>query len=100
MSDTHFLQPKILGYRQLSDEEAALINEVKALGQQFDDVVKRICHLHLQQLGTRGEITEEQRMQNVQRHLVANPARWLDVGHLDIQVGVMQIVRAIAQPTV
>jgi hypothetical protein len=39
-----FVQPKVTGYRQLNEQEAALMNEIKALGAQLDGIcVLRVC---------------------------------------------------------
>lgn len=65
-----FIQPKITGYRQLNADEAAMMNEAKA--------PERVAELD--------------RLDN------AEPARWLAMGRTSIQVGIMQIVRSIAQP--
>ena len=92
----HFMQPKITGYRQLSPAEAALMNEAKALGAQFEDLVARLKRYHWEQneraLATQMEDGELNRLVN------AEPERWLAMGRTDIQTGVMKIVRSIAQP--
>lgn len=65
---------KITGYRELSAEEIALMNEVKALSSQF------------------GQLFEK---------LAANPdvdKRWLNIAKTDLQKGVMSAVRSIAKP--
>lgn len=93
-----FTQPKITGYRQLTSEEAALMNEAKALGSQFEDLVRRLREYHLAQrqrvagVDTFPALDERDRLQN------AEPERWLAMGRTDIQTGVMKIVRSIAQP--
>lgn len=38
----HFKQPKITGYRQLSDEEAALMNEIKQKGVELSELVSKL----------------------------------------------------------
>lgn len=35
-----FQQPKITGYRQLNEDEAALMNEIKAKGQDLGKLVE------------------------------------------------------------
>ena len=37
-----FIQPKITGYRQLSEEEAALMNEGKALAEQVGNYLAKL----------------------------------------------------------
>ena len=86
-----FIQPKITGYRQLSEYEAQLMNRVKALGAEFEALVKRLGEYHASQKAI-AEGEEKSRLFD------AEPARWLAMGRTDIQTGVMKIVRSIAQP--
>lgn len=65
----------IIGYKALTEEQIALMNKVKAIGIEL------------------GSVVEE---------LMLNPAtdkRWASVGKTDLQVGLMALVRSIAQPT-
>lgn len=66
---------KIAGYRELSQEEIDLMNEVKAKGAELGELLTK-----LQNVGT------------------LNP-RWLAIGRTDLQTGLMALTRAIAQPT-
>jgi hypothetical protein len=80
-----FVQPKITGYRQLTEAEAALMNEIKALGVQAGELVAKL------------------------RALPATPAngqadgktvdqRWVSIGATDLQTGLMALTRGVAQP--
>ena len=82
MSDTHFLQPKITGYRQLSETEVALMNEGKALAEQCGAYIAK-----LRDPKTGGDA------------LVVLDQRWISMGASDLQVGFMKLIRGIAQPT-
>ena len=65
----------ITGYRDLSPEEIALMNEVKAKAQEVGALVDK---------------------------LKAAPGidpRWASIGCTDLQQGFMALTRAIAQPT-
>lgn len=67
---------KITGYRDLSQAEIDLMNEIKAQGE-----VLSLLHNRL---------------------YAATPlvdARWLDIGKAHLQQGIMALVRAVAQPT-
>jgi len=70
-----FQQPKITGYRQLNEAEAALMNEIKAQGVQLGALVER--------LGDTPDVD----------------GRWLAIGATDLQTGLMALTRAVARPT-
>ena len=82
MTDTHFLQPKITGYRQLSDVEAALMNEAKALASQCGDFVAKL-RTHINTDGVQPMLDH----------------RWVSIGATDLQTGFMALTRSIAKPT-
>lgn len=66
---------KIKGYRDLTEEEIALMNEAKELSVKV------------------GELTEK---------IKAAPGidqRWLSIGVTDLQKGFMSVIRSIARPT-
>lgn len=70
-----FVQPKVTGYRQLNETEAALMNEIKAHGVAL------------------GVLVEKLRATN------GLDQRWISIGATDLQTGTMALVRAVAQPT-
>lgn len=70
-----FVQPKITGYRQLSEEEAALMNEGKALAEKCGEFVDKL------------RIAEE-----IDQH-------WVSIGQTNLQLGFMAVIRGIARPT-
>ena len=72
MKDQH---EKIKGYRDLSQEEIDLMNEVKALAEKCDQLTVKIGN-------TKGI-----------------DMRWLSIGITDLQKGFMAVVRSIARPT-
>lgn len=69
------IQPKITGYRQLSEAEAALMNKIKAKGIDL------------------GELVAELRL------AVGLDQRWVSIGATDLQTGLMALTRGVAQPT-
>lgn len=86
-TDTHFVQPKITGYRQLSPEEVALMNEGKALAEQ--------CGAYIAKLRKHtGPQTSES-----DPSTLALDQRWISIGATDLQRGFMAVIRGIAQPT-
>ena len=86
-----FQQPKITGYRQLNEQEAALMNQVKAQGQQLEQLVSTL-EQYLAQQKAAAVGTEVARIEQAQ------PMKWLAVGKTDLQTGLMALTRAVAQP--
>jgi hypothetical protein len=72
-----FTQPKITGYRQLSEAEVVLMNEGKALAEQVG--------AYIQRLKDNGGPSLDQ--------------RWVSIGATQLQQGFMAVIRGIAQPT-
>jgi hypothetical protein len=79
-----FIQPKITGYRQLSEAEVLLMNEGKALAEQ--------CGAYIAKLRQHSPDT---------KHLtgLSLDQRWISIGATDLQRGFMAVIRGIAQPT-
>ncbi len=65
---------KIKGYRELSQKEIDLMNEVKQKGIELSILVNRLKH----------EINVD--------------PRWVSIGATDLQTGLMALTRAIAKP--
>lgn len=70
-----FIQPKITGYRQLNEAEAALMNEIKAQGIILGALVQTL------------------------RDTQGLDQRWVSIGATDLQTGLMALTRSVAQPT-
>lgn len=83
-----FTQPKITGYRQLSEAEVALMNEGKALAEQ--------CGAYIAKLREHKDVA---RQQGDNREEPALDQRWISLGATDLQRGFMCVIRGIAQPT-
>lgn len=65
----------IKGYRELSQDEIDLMNEIKTKGIELGELVERIR---------------------------ANPEtdqRWASIGATDLQTGLMALTRSVAKPT-
>jgi len=82
------IQPKVTGYRQLSEAEVALMNEGKALAEQ--------CGAYIAKL--RGYPEWEGPGADGTHSLVLDQ-RWISIGATDLQRGFMAVIRGIAQPT-
>lgn len=73
--DTHFLQPKLPGYRQLDAEDARVIGDIKMHEQKIEQLLERL------------------------HHMPGVDQRWLAIGRTDIQKGFMAVVRSVAKPS-
>lgn len=89
-------QPKITGYRQLNEDEAQLMNEIKALGASFQGMHAQVGS-HLRTQATRavdeGNVTETARIN------AAEPQRWAAIAKTHMQEALMALTRAVAQPS-
>jgi len=68
------MNTKVTGYRTLSEDEIALMNEGKALGVAFGEYLDKL------------------------RDMPGIDQRWLATGKTDLQKGLMCVIRSIAQP--
>lgn len=69
------IQPAIIGYRQLTEAEAALMNKIKEHGVLLGELVDEL------------------------RNTENLDGRWISIGATDLQTGLMALTRAVAQPT-
>lgn len=65
---------KIKGYRELTQEEINLMNEVKVKGAEIGELIKKL------------------------ENMSETDKRWLEIGKTNIQQGLMAITRAITKP--
>jgi hypothetical protein len=86
-------QPKITGYRNLSQDEISLMNDIKALGGKIDGHIAMV-RSHLRTQAAEVKTSEEQ-----VRIDFAEPMRWLAMSRTDFQTALMKLARAVAQPT-
>jgi hypothetical protein len=66
---------KIKGYRDLSQAEIDLMNEIKAKGVELGELVAKL------------------------RSTEGLDQRWVSIGATDLQTGLMALTRGVAQPT-
>lgn len=66
---------KISGYRELTEHEIALMNQIKKHGEALDDLVEQL------------------------RTTTGLDQRWVSIGATDLQKGLMALTRGVAQPT-
>lgn len=67
---------QIKGYRELNQEEINLMNEIKAMGAELGALVEKL------------------------RATDGLDQRWVSIGAIDCETGLMALVRAVAQLTV
>lgn len=79
----------IKGYRDLTAEEIALINEVKALAESTRELVERAARLPATPLAEGdGPPT-----------VTTDPGRAVSIARTELQTGFMWLIRSIARPT-
>ncbi len=66
---------KISGYRELTEHEIALMNQIKKHGEALGDLVEQL------------------------RTTTGLDQRWVSIGATDLQKGLMALTRGVAQPT-
>ncbi len=91
-----FIQPKITGYRQLSTEDASLINAVKAMGPTLEQLLAAAFIRASQQRKAAFDAGDEVESK---RLATAEPERWVELARVDLQRGLMSLTRAVAQPS-
>ena len=82
---------KISGYRELSQEEIDLMNEIKQKGKELGDLLEKVQE-HL----NKGVVNK---MYDPGNYHHAEPYKWLAKAKERYQEATMFLVRAVAQPT-
>jgi len=78
----------IKGYRGLTQEEINLVNKVKELASQVEIVVDEI-----------EKMTDDAYFNDDEGdHAIASACNWVQSGKKDLQLGFMQLIRAITKP--
>ncbi len=90
---------KVKGYRELSQGEIDLMNEVKELGAKFESLIEKIeTHIGNQEAFADEGMTELA-AEELARLSLAEPNKWCFSGKMDLQSALMKLTRSIAQPT-
>lgn len=76
------------GYRELTETEIALINEIKAEGSRLDELCVRV----------REYLSGADPMIGEMDCTARNPHRWAAMAATDFQTGLMALTRAVARP--
>lgn len=95
---------QIKGYRELSQAEIDLMNQIKAKGEELRELIKKIeavvtPQLHAIEAVTDGTSTElvTGRQQTISEE-ADNPTFWLRWADSSFRAGIMYAVRSVAQP--
>ncbi len=88
------IQPKVTGYRQLSEAEVALMNEAKALAEQVGALVEKLRTDYPPAHGVSPD-----RWHSKWSGMPVIDQRWVSIGATQLQQGFMALIRGIAQPT-
>jgi hypothetical protein len=80
------MEPKITGYRLLTETEVELMNEAKALSIQ--------CGVFIEKLRLYGD-----RPPWLETTMPELDQRWVGIGESQLQQGFMAVIRSIARPT-
>ena len=87
-------QPKVTGYRQLTPDEVALMNEGKALAEQCGGFIAKLrAYVPQNMSGPEGGEVE------AFKPGATLDQRWISIGATDLQRGFMAVIRGIAKPT-
>jgi hypothetical protein len=100
---------QIKGYRELSKEEIDLMNRIKEKGEELgalcNELVARLntdqdvktAAAQASKLAPNDEGSDE--CVELRRFKAAEPLRWANIGKTKVQIGIMALIRAVAQPT-
>ena len=84
---------KIRGYRELTQVEIDLMNEIKQKGIELAELITAInAHLLDQRMVAKSDEGE------VARITAAEPLLWRNIGRTKLQEGLMALTRSVAQP--
>lgn len=87
---------KITGYRELSQEEIDLMNEIKAKGAELGELIVRLEYTHSLEEHRLQLADPSEKYTLAMEHVEAR--RWTEIGKTDIQKGLMALTRAVARP--
>ena len=97
MKDQHKL---IKGYRDLSQEEIDLMNEIKALAEQVGELVKKLENKTTVDFSIASDnldFVSDEREKDYDDCFDA--CGWVGAAKKDLQLGFMQLIRAVAKPS-
>lgn len=88
---------KIAGYRELSQADIDMMNTIKGMGPQMEELLAQVAS-HVQEQRKAAHDAGDQGVEN-SRMDRAQPERWAAIARTHLQEGLMALTRAVAQPT-
>ena len=89
---------QIKGYRDLSQEEIDLMNKIKALAERVGELVKEVVSKTVQDIG-KYECSDDDPDSDGAEDALHDAPAWAWQAKKDLQLGFMQLIRAVAKPT-
>ena len=87
---------KIKGYRDLSQQEIDLMNQIKQKGQELQTLLTETGAHLARQNAAAAQVGDGEELDRIK---TAEPGRWVAIAKTDFQSGLMALTRAVAQPT-
>ena len=91
-----YVEKKIIGARNLTSDDVELINAIKAKGMELEQLCAQVYLNAAMGRKAAGELGHEAELKRIAQ---AEPERWLELGRVDLQRGLMSVIRAVAQPS-
>lgn len=91
---------RIKGYRDLSEADIALMNEIKAKAAEFEKLLEKVGLHNAEQYNATNILTPKDAAAQAEydRLQMAQPHRWRAIAQTHFQEGCMALTRAVAQP--
>ncbi len=89
----------IAGYRDLSVEEKALINDIKAFGELARDLIDRVRALHGREMLALDPKSCTSTERAAHSELISQGQIWRSRASDDLQDGLMKLTRSVARPS-
>lgn len=86
---------KITGYRELSADEIALMNEIKNAGVSMQRLIEMVAG-HFDEQAKAAAAADS--LEEIFRIRNAQPERWVGIARTHFQEGLMALTRSVAQP--
>lgn len=89
---------QIKGYRELSQEEIDLMNEIKEKGAALGEIVEKLEVMQHKEVGSLQAVVGQDDFPEKLRSL-SEAREWVREGKMELKRGLMALTRAVARPT-